>query len=554
MPDQVEQGQIPSGGSTRVAIIDRRNPEYLFYSDCWQMLDILFDGGVKLQRNVDKFIVRRPKELYDVFYERTRRLTYQDILQSCISWHLSKMFERDPVIQLKANKSTDLENFLENCDNSGTNFIAFSRDVLKTMMLFKSAYILVDKPRADGSMPIVTRQDMIDSGVNKPYLTMFDPRNVINWGKDKYGNFEWVVLKTIDVYQESATDGITVSINWWEFNKTTYKQYQFKLRKKEDVDINSLLLTGGSSQKLYGTTDDSIAELVDEGPHVLSDYGRVPIYQCQLPMDLWHAQRAYLHLLEHVDAMNGFSWKLFMCNLPQLVIFSDEEVTGQTLSETGFLRFGPNDKIEWLEPKSASFQVSAQHLTSTRQEVYRSFHLQAQAKESSATADGASGFSKEVDMMPAVDVLNALGNVLRQETQNVLCNVKLSVGLSIAGDDRPDISGYDFEVKPTLRDVEKYEAASDAGILVKSPTLEKTIATDIAMDMVSGKNAEIKDKIRSEIQASHTLKDVDDARIEQQGGLVSPGDLQPDQSKQFQERQSRKSALDLINAESSAAN
>lgn len=533
--------------NVRISIIDRKNPDWIFYSDAWQMLSILYEGGVKLQRNVDKFVVRRPKELYDVFYERTRRLTYQDILQSCISWHLSKMFQRDPTILLKDNASPDLKNFLENCDNCNTSFIKYSREILEKMMLYRSAYVLVDKPRPDGSMPLITKQDVIESGVNKPYLVTFDPRYVINWKKDQYGQFDWVVIKTITQNQESATSNVSVVMNWWVFDRQNYYQYQLEVdKKKQDLDINTLLLEDGN--KVFGTTSNTNASLVDFGEHALAKSNMVPLIQCQLPMDLWHANRAYLHLLEHVDAMNGYSWKLFMCNLPQLVIKSEEEMTGQTLSETGFIQMGTQDSIEWLEPKTASFQESRAHLQNTRQEIYRAFHLQAQAKDSTATADGASGYSKEVEMMPAVDILNALGSELRSASQNILIAVKLSVGLPASDQDRPDVSGYDHETKPTLQDIEKFQAANDSGVLAKSKTLEQTLSIDIAYDMLGGKNAELKQKVRDEIMVAKTNLELEEEQADKQASRQQDAGGEVGQKQQFTQRDARDSALKTIKA------
>lgn len=527
-----------------LSTIDRKSSHWKLYSDCWEMLDILYDGGVRLQKNVDKFIIRRPKELYDVFYERTRRLTYQDIFQSCVSWHLSKMFERDPVVNLKAT-GKDLDNFLENCDNCGTSFVRYSRSILESMMLYRSAYVLVDKPRADGSTPLITKQDAIDSGLNKPYLVTFDPRHIINSKKDSYGNLDWIIIKTISEEQEGPLGASSAIINWWIFDRQNYYQYQFKMdRKVQDLDIGSLLL--GDGNKILGTTDASFAHLVDQGPHVLSGQNIVPVQHCQLPRDLWHAQRAYLHLLEHIDILNGYSWKLFMCNLPQLTVFSDEEVTSKTLSESGFLQFKQADKVEWLEPKTASFQESRAHIQGTRQEIYRAFHLQAQAKESTATADGASGYSKEVDMMPAVDILNSLGGELRTGTQNVLCLVKRSVNLPATGDDRPDISGYDFESKPTLRDIDKFQAADDSGVLAKSPTLERVMAVDIAMDILSGKNDEVKETVRGEIMTSKTIVEME-AEQTQAAMNGKPTTMEGLQKAQFTERDARTRALTTIN-------
>lgn len=539
-----------SASSVRVKTLNRKHQEYLFLIKAWEMLNMLYEGGVLLQNNVDKFLVRRPKEMFDVFSERSRRLTYQDILQSCISWHLSKMFQREPVVNFKDKGNEIFSEFKEDCNLSGKSFTQFSSDMLEKMMLFGRAFILIDKPNVKNKSSILTRLDERNAGVDRPYTLLFDPRNVINWSKDRFGNLEWVVIKTVDFAQESALDPVAVTVNWWIFDQNGYKKYQYAVPK--EMEDYSLDVFFGSDFSPIGGSTDPLAMLVDEGEHALSAIGKVPIIMAQLPTHLWHSMRAYLHLLEHVDAINGHSWKLFMANLPQLVVFSEEEVTGKTLSETGLIQLGTNDKIEWLEPKGSSFQESRLHISNTRQEIYRAFHLQAQARDASATADGASGYSKEVEMMPAVDVLNALGDVERACMQNVCCFVKLAAGGYADGEERPDVEGFNFETKPTLRDIEKYEAASEAGIIQMSPTLEKSLANDIAMDLTDGKNATLRAKITEEIDKSPSQFDLAEEQRKRvaAGGTVDPESSVGADQKAFKDayntRYARTSAIGVI--------
>lgn len=527
-----------SVSSVPVKKIDRKSNIWMFYKDAWEMLSMLYEGGVRLRENVDKFIIRRSKELYDVFYERARRLTYQDILQCCISWHLSKMFQREPVITDK-DKSTDLTDFLQNCDRKGTTFVKFSSELLETMMLYRTAFVLIDKP-VPGTIPIITRQDERSAGLHMPYLTIFDPRSVINWNVGKDGKLDWIIFKTTTADQPDPFGPIEVKVNWWLFDRQRYHHYIYSVPKVDEGNVNQYF---NSQREITGSAEDSKATLVDEGLHTMSELREVPVRVCELPMHLWHANRAYLHLLEHVDTMNAYSWKLFMANIPQLTVFSDEEVTAPVLAESGYLKFGKDDKVEWLEPKSSTFSESRIHLSNTRQEIYRSFHLVAQGKDQSATADGSSGYSKEVEMAPAVDVLNALGDELRGNMQNILHYVKKVGGM---GEEIPDVNGFQFETHPVMANISKFQAASDSGIIQKSETLERTVAEDIAMDLVDGKNETLKMKIRAEIQASKSISE-----------MMPP----PDPTKQgpglnvpeFQTRDSRAQAANILRAEGTSS-
>ena len=144
-------------------------------------------------------------------------------------------------------------------------------------------------------------------------------------------------------------------------------------------------------------------------------------------------------------------------------------------------------------------------------EVYRSFHLQAQAKTSTATADGASGYSKEQDMAPAVDMLNAFGDQMRSDQQLILLDYKEAAGLSAEADAAPDVNGYRFESKPALREIALAQAVQDVGLLRKSPTLEKVLDKRMAQPIVDGENEDIKSKVNNELDAAPTRQESQDA-------------------------------------------
>jgi hypothetical protein len=243
------------------------------------------------------------------------------------------------------------------------------------------------------------------------------------------------------------------------------------------------------------------AQLVDEGLHALAKVNRVPVRAIQVNDELWLANRVYLQLCDHINQDNSLGWALFMANLAMPVVFSDGDVGPQTMSEAGFLKFGQADKFEWTEPAGHSFETSGRRLDRLREEIYRTVYLQAQGRSSSASASSQSGYSKEMDMMPANDVLNAYGDILIPAMQNVFRD-----GVAARGDDDQqillDANGFHFETQPAAESVSLYEEFLTAGIFEVSPTLERVIIKRIAMDVIEDQNEDTKQAIKDEIEKS----------------------------------------------------
>ena len=524
----------PSGSAAPVSKLDRKHSDWSFYNEMWQRLELLSQGGEALRKEASLFITKRPKELYDVFAERNRIFTYQPILNVCIRWYVSRLFSRAPEVRGNTNDER-FSRFLQDCDRHGATFKEFAWDLIKKELVFGKCYVLVDRP-TPGETPIITRADEKNAGIDIPYICAFDPRSVFNWSVDGYGNLNWIVIKTLEIEQDDPLGNIQQAAHWYVFDRKTYRHYRY-VSKQPQMDIARFF--NESDPVAEGVSDRALATLVDgPKPHVLADQNRVPIRVCELPDDLWLTKSAYLHLIEHLNALNGYVWKLSMACHPQLVLYSDDDLKGQTLSETAYLQLAKGDKAEWLEPKGESFTESRMHIERTREEAYRAFHLQAQGRTSSATADGASAVSKEADMAPAIDVLNAIGDRIRAQQQLVLWDVKQAG--KIFPDTMPDVNGYQFEIKPALQSITVAQALIDTGVTDKSPTLEKYVDSVIATVAMDGANEDLKKKAIDEIEKAPTRVEV--RNTEEQAQIDT-----------FQQRFQRQTATSILKQESEAS-
>lgn len=474
--------------------LNRQHPIHALYRDAWDDFDLLNASGVRLKNQAQRFLVKRPKELFDVYQERVKRITYQNIMGQVVGWYIGSLFRRNPNIDIPEGADKWYgDEFLKNCDRGRHSYNNFFRNVFRNLILYKYCFVLTDRPKAD-TLP-ASRAEETEMGLDQPYLVCYDPRQVINWQADEYGDLLWVVIR-IEREEGGFLQPVKSMVRWYYFDRSQYQVYEWQDKKAE---TQAITLVDPFGNRMDLSTNQ--ADLIAQGTHALASANRVPVRCIEVEDELWLANRVYLQLLEHLNQDNSLGWALFMANLAMPAIFSDRELGPQTMTETGFLQFGEKDRCEWFEPNGTSFDHSAKRLDRLREEIYRSVYLQAQGKTSTATADGASGYSKEMDMMPANDVLNAYGDLLIPAMQEVFADVVVARG----GDEeavKMDVNGFHFEVKPATESVSLYQEFQAAEIFEASETLERVMVQRIAADAVEDQNDDTKQKIKDEIDAA----------------------------------------------------
>ena len=491
----------------KVDQLDAKRAEWKLYAEAWNHFDVLHAGGVRLKRMAQEFLTKRPKELFDVYNERIKRITYQNILGTSLGWYAATLFRRNPEIEIKPDGSAKwyADEFLKNCNRAGKGYVDFWRDGFLNLMLYRSTYVLVDAPKA--AQAPASRADESEQELDKPYVVMFDPRQVINQSVDEYGNLNWVVLKTLretSVFLEEPK----IETLWYYFDRRNYQVYKSVDKPKTTPTDGGNLTMPTISEP---TEAELEAELIDEGQHALAKVNRVPVRIVEIPDALWLANRVYMQITEHLNTENSLAWGLFNANLAMPVVYHDGDMANLTMSETAYLQLNQGDKFEWAEPEGRSFELSLRKLGSLREEIYRSMYLSAQGKSSSASASSQSGFSKEMDMMPANDALNGFGDIMRQGMQDVLMDVAAARGESAV---TFDVRGFRFETKPATESIALNEEAQGLGI--PSKTLEKEIDKRTALDLLEDANDDLKKTVVDEIEAAPSRAEAQQAAQTQQ--------------------------------------
>lgn len=498
--------------SVPVQALELRHDEHKALMDTWENLNVLNIGGRILQAQAERFLLKRPKEMPDIYSVRLQHFRYHNLLGTGIGYYVAKLFEDDPDIDIKldgeslkdpgetkegeaaAPDTSDgakawnfyVDGFIEDCDHGKVTFVDFMRDVARTLLLMKRCFVLIDLPKTVQKASNLAEQDI------RPFLRRFDPRSAINWKMDDSGNLDWIILR-IQTNEQAPLAPAQSIIRWYYFDRNKFVTYEYR---KDDTKNDET---------------DQKAKLLDEGPHSMTDYkdpdtgatGRVPVHVVEVSDDMWLGHRVYLPVLDHLNTDNAYGWALHQANLCMPVIKSDTEYK-PTLAAHGYIQIGQKDAFEWAEPSGASFEHSKERIDGLREEIFRLMYLMAQGKSSTATASAQSGYSKQQDMVPALDALESIGDLIRASMQKILelvGAVRLDKNLDF------DVRGFDFEEPDVINEIEATSGVK--ALAIRSETFNREIEKGLVRKVGKDWNPEVVNACTQEIDASPTQEELD---------------------------------------------
>lgn len=518
----------PGAALVPVATLNAKHGYHQLFSSTWEDLDVLYQGGRVLQMQADRFLIKKPHEMPDVYATRLQRFTYHNLLGLAIGFYLSKLFEENPEIDIKENgvtlsdpneeaaknaaappdgtakvpdKKTDpevwdfyIDNFLKDCDGAKQTYVDFMRDAMRQALLFRRCFVLIDLP------PEVQKAQNAGEQNMRPMLRLYDPRQALNWDSDAAGNLKWIVFR-VETTQHQFLQADVVVRRWYYFDRLEFMVYEWR-----------------SDNPTRGTTDGTdTAALIDQGPHSMADYvdpdstqlGRVPVYTFELPDGMWLAHRVFLPVIDHLNTDNSLGWALFNANLAVPVITGPAEYQ-PTLTEVGYI-YIREGTFSWAEPSGTSFDHSQKRIENLREEIFRLMYLQAQGRSSKASASAQSGYSKELDMAPAGDALKFLGDSTRAAMQIILelvAAIRQEKALTF------DVRGFDFDDEEVLPEIEATAGAQ--ALSIRSETFAREIEKQLIRRYGKDWNPELLMLCCKEIDDAPSKAELDEQQQQQE--------------------------------------
>jgi hypothetical protein len=437
----------------------------------WRRYRDLYAGGEQFRERAAEFLVRRQKEPLEVYQERLNRVFYENYLGSILDWYMATLVRQEPVLEFSGPDSRARDffaGFVENCDLRGTNLTQFFKQQMTEALVCGKSYLVVDFPRSPERA--LTRAQEDASGLSRAYLMGYSADEVINWSFDDRGDFEWVVIRTSWLKQDSVkTFGWKRETRWIYYDRERFEIFEQR----------------GGEQKAV--------ELIEQGPHGFAGIGRVPVFEIRVSDGLWLTNKIALLQLEHFNKSNALGWALTMGLFAMPVIYSDKE-WNQITGESYYIQLGPEDRFGWAEPTGNVFQLAADNLNRLKDEIYRVSYLMQQAGDGGASQQ--SGLSQQWDFSVTQEILRSYGDTMKGAIQNVLNTIAAArqdgLTVSATGLDEFDITDFCSEAA---------DAQSLLGMGIDSKTLKKQIYKRVALKYLSDARQEVKNQIAAEIDA-----------------------------------------------------
>jgi hypothetical protein len=455
--------------------IENEHPEFVAKREMWRRYSDLYAGGEQIRRRAGEYLVQRNKEPNDVYYERLGKVFYENYVGSIIDWFAATLLRREPVVQFTGDDPAAkrfFADFIQDCDRKGTNLADFFGQQITDTLIYGKSYMVVDFPRACGSVSNRGEEDA--AGLSRAYLTSYLPEQVTNWGKNAYGEFEWVILKTQSICQPSPGADPVHETLWTYYDRENYEVYRQQGSKESGGDIT----------------------LAAAGLHGLAAQHRVPIFEIKTSDGLWLMNKAALLQLEHFNKSNALAWALTMGLFATPVIFSNRP-WNQIVGESYYIQLGQNDRFGWTEPEGRVYSLAAENLDRLKDEIYRVCYLLSQAGKSDSAGLPQSGLSKQMDFSITQEILRAYGDIVKNGVRQVL--------EAIAGARRDemifDVSGLDeFDIGDFS--VELDNAKNLLALGINSNTLKQQMFKKLAFKYLSDSRQELKNIVAAEIDAS----------------------------------------------------
>ena len=498
--------------TVRVEQLDRKHPIWREQNIAWDDYEVLHAGGMRIEKEASRFLAKRAKEPDDVYRARLKKFTYTNLVGTILGWYQSKLFRRNPEIdiarldemgkalegELPVDQQKFFKRFMENADRKGTSFTDVWRDIFRDLMLYRRAYLLMDLPASEpGQFRNLAEQ--LRSGALDPYLSVWNPSQVINWSDDQHGNLEWAVLKTCT--EKRTVFGPVICVERWTIlDQATIAVYE------REAEM-------GANEK------PEVARLVvAPRPHLLSAEHRLPLYRLEIPEVLWIADRISLPARDHLNTENALTWALLTNNLAIPIISGRLDEKSLQMSEVGAWLFPEGTTMQFAEQSGSSFNISLSRLDGVREEIYRAAYLMDQGRSSQATPAAQSGISKQADKEPANDVLNAFGDVIRTAMQRVLSDVAVVRDYPSVG---ADVRGLSFDGDDPAIEMDLITAAR--ALNIPSERLDKELLKRVARLLIPDANQTLLDEVVADIEKAEPRQDREMASKQREQDLLAEG-------------------------------
>jgi len=445
-----------------IETLQQTNPEF----DQDHLLDLvaLYRGGKCFKKRLHRFLPQNEYEPDTTYQKRLGSAKYFNYLGPIIDRFAASLIQIPPTLATSSEAPIDefWKAWQSDVDGQGTDLSELARETITDALMKGRTFLAVEKPEGTAE----TLAEWKSRGLGDIRIRELETQCVIDWGNnDDTGELEWLVYHELDQPRKSPTDkrGATVE-TWTVYAKDTTSVYQITYKNGERPGI------------------ETEVPLVQQTPNTI---GRVPVVVFDVGEGMWLAERASDAQVELFTQRSALNWGLKASCYAMAVFHQEDPTTPPVFGVGKGIRLGINDKISWLAPPSAPFDVLAESIDKCREELYRTVHQMADGVSSSASNSAKSAKSKSEDQRATRAILEAYATILRDAIGRIVDLIG-----ALRGDDEASklsISGLDKFTEIDISDLfDSIEKANEIGMPSDAFQLkERELILDTLMPQLS---------------------------------------------------------------------
>lgn len=473
-----------------IKVLDAQHSKYVKLNDVWQTVDDLIEGGHRINSKVEKYLKMIPGETIEVYQKRKELFTYHPVLGECVA-EIKRKFLTGSLSVFGLPKSEQSifhafwEAFRDETESDRNSEILLASEIFENLLTYGRVYIHLEQ---DGKSSNNLAADIANGII--PYVNVYHPSTVINWGKD------WYKLKIIeevnDPFIQSPLHKIT-----WVFIDSEQTAIYTSIGELDDKNCLTKILVNNQLEPV----DPEQYKVALESLEV-HGYSQNPIIKHVLPAGEWITDKAHLRALEHLRELNSkhsmntmlYIQRTFKPRIDSQdsMEFISEEV--QSSIESGNPYILDVDGFSFNEPSGTASNTLKESLTDIKDAMRGLYGLN--PGETSKGGLERSGASKEMDFITVRDILLSFGTIITPLLNTIYWMVSENVGYI----EEINVSGLsNFQVNVLSSDIENGLKIQEIETQV-APTALEIFYSRLSLELAGSTTPEQKQDIENEVR------------------------------------------------------
>lgn len=400
---------MPLPSAVLVSKLETQHSEYKYYKPIWQTIADLREGATAIAKKASYYLPKRPGEQEDVYQLRLAKISYTPVMSTAIR-ELTAKLSGAPI---HVEGGDWLQPFRDSTDGKGRDESELLNVIFSALLYFGRAFVAVDRPK----LGITPRSAFEEQGLpNLPYVSVYEPLDAINWGKD------WYITRQIITANQPLQDPTTLA-RWTVWDKEAITVYEAPVKVRPDngcitdVQINNVWLSAASLQAL-----------VPAQRRFEHNLGECPLVSLSLPNEMWTGNNVYLKQLQHFRIESSWTDAGVMAGTIQRVftpmpappaddprVVYEQPDYSEVKADNAHVLVGAG--FQFVESSGSAIASLTSQLETIERQIKA---IVSMSYGSTMTALQQSGASKQMDMAQLQESMKAYGIKVAQLYQDIL--------------------------------------------------------------------------------------------------------------------------------------